>query len=110
MIHPDGNAQDIAGVTFGVKSLIRLLKKILYREQMSRSATDVFNLRFGRAEDDTSPDTETASEPASAEPHPFSRFSEDTTIEAVMQHMTADPEQQLLPSEGGPLPRSAPTV
>jgi len=48
-IHEDGTARDTAGVIFGVRSLIRLLKKILFAEQMSRSETDVFNLRSARS-------------------------------------------------------------
>jgi len=45
LTHDDGTAQDIAGVIFGVRSLIRLLKKLLYREQMCRSETDIFSFR-----------------------------------------------------------------
>jgi hypothetical protein len=63
-IHDDGSAQDIAGVIFGIRSLVRILKKILYTEQMSRSETDVFNLRSHKNKDDGDVGTTSAVEPS----------------------------------------------
>jgi len=49
MVSKDGSAQDVAGVVFGVKSLIHILKKILFSEQMSHSESNLYNLRAGES-------------------------------------------------------------
>jgi len=68
----DGNAKDIAGVIFGVKNLIRVLKRLLFSEQMSHSETDILAFRQTTTREKVTSDADGAETVSAAEPAVFS--------------------------------------
>jgi len=72
VVHPDCSAKDIADAVFGLRSISCVLKRILFREKMSRSETLLVNPSSRASSFKTTPeewDTETVSE---TEPAMFS--------------------------------------